>query len=270
MPTPAVAEGTRVSYLYGVVSTYQRPKLEGVVGVGGGRISFVEEGMLTAIVGAAAAADLSPPEEAEQEAAWLESAVRAHEYVLERCLEPGPVVPMRFATTLREEKDVRALLRERKTEFVNSLDRLAGTREWGVKGSLRNPTALARHIREARGDLAAKERELDGRSSGASYFGRKRLEQELTLAGDELVAESVRVAHEILAAVAVGACLTATRQPRSERIWLNGAYLVSETEEEAFRTQVAELDRAHAEVGVRYELTGPWPAYNFVGDEAER
>jgi Gas vesicle synthesis protein GvpL/GvpF len=269
MPTPAVAEGTSVSYLYGVVRSDQRPKLEDIVGVGGGRVSFVEEGVLTAVVGAVAAADLTPPQNGEQEAAWLEAAVRAHEYVLERSFEPGPVVPMRFATTLREEADVRALLRERETELVASLERLAGTREWGVKGSLRDPAALARRVREARGDLVAEERELDGRSSGASYFARKRLDQELTLAGDALVAESVRLAHELLAAAAVDARLTATRQPRSKRIWLNGAYLVAETEDEAFRAQVVELDRDHAEFGVRYELTGPWPAYNFVGDEAQ-
>lgn len=269
MPTPAVAESTRVSYLYGVVLSDQRPKLEDVVGVGGRRVSFVEGGVLAAVVGAVAAADLTPPENAEQEAAWLESAVRAHEYVLERCLDPGPVVPMRFATALREEEDIRALLHERETELVASLHRLAGAREWGVKGSLSDPSALARHIRGAHGDLAAKERELDGRSSGASYFARKRLDQELTSAGDELLAESVRVAHERLAALAVDARLTATRQPRSERILLNGAYLVSKAREEAFRTQVSELDRAHAEVGLRYELTGPWPAYNFVGGEGQ-
>jgi gas vesicle protein GvpL/GvpF len=269
MPTPAVAESTRVSYLYGVVPSDQRPKLEGVAGVGGGRVSFVEVGALTAVVGAVAAADLTPPENADQEAAWLESAVRAHEYVLERCLDPGPVVPMRFATTVRNEEDVRALLHERETELMTSLHRLADTREWGVKGALRDPRALARHIRDARSDLAVKERELEGRSSGASYFARKRLDQELTLAGDDLLAESVRVAHERLTAVAVDARLTATRQPRSERILLNGAYLVSVADEEAFRTQVAELDRAHAGVGVRYELTGPWPAYNFVAGDAQ-
>jgi len=178
MPTPAVTERTRVSYLYGVVHSHQRPNFKDVVGVGGGRVSFLEAGMLTAVVGAVAAADLTPPEDEEHGAAWLEAAVRAHEYVLERCLEPGPVVPMRFATTLREEKDVRALLQGRAAEFVTSLERLAGAREWGVKGSLRDPAALARHIREIRGDLVVKERELDGRSSGASYFTRKRLDQE--------------------------------------------------------------------------------------------
>ena len=136
-----------------------------------------------------------------------------------------------------------------------------------MKGSLRDPGALARHVRETRDDLVAVERELDGRSSGASYFARKRLDQEVTLAADDLAAELVHLAHERLATAAVDARLTATRQPRSERIRLNGAYLVAEADEEAFRVHVAELGHEQAEVGMHYELTGPWPAYNFVGDE---
>lgn len=271
MPTtPAVAEGARVCYLYGVVRSDRRPDLQAVVGVGGAPLSFVDDGSLAAVVGSVAAEDLAPPEDEQLEAAWLEAAVRAHERVLEHCLDPGPVVPMRFATTLREDGDVRALLRERGTELEASLERLLGRREWGVKASLRDPSALARHARAANGDLATREQELEGRSPGASYFARKQLDQEIARAGNDLISELVNLAHEQLSEAAVDARLTPGRQPREARIWLNGAYLVAEADEAAFRDRVVELDRAQAEVGLHYELTGPWPAYNFVGDEAAR
>lgn len=266
----AVAERTRACYLYGVVRSDRRPDLREVVGVGGAPLSFLEAGPLTAVVGAVASEDLAPPETEQEEAAWLEAAVRAHENVLERCLEPGPVVPMRFATTLREDSDVRTFLRERETELATSLEWLQGRREWGVKAFLRDPGALAGHVLAARQDLATRERELEGRSPGASYLARKRLDQELALAGDELVAELVEGAHQRLTAAAIDARLTAGRQPRAERLRLNGAYLVAEADEAAFRAQVVELGRAHAEVGLQYELTGPWPAYNFVGEEVGR
>jgi hypothetical protein len=269
MPTPATAEGTRVCYLYGVVRSDRRPDLREVSGVGGAPLSFVNDGSLTAVVGSVAAKDLAPPEGEQLEAAWLEAAVRAHERVLEHCLDPGPVVPMRFATTLREDADVRALLRERETELATSLERLLDRREWGVKVSVRDPAALTEHVRAASGDFAAREQKLEGRSPGASYFARKRLDQELTSAGNDLISELVDRAHQQLAEIAVDACLTPGRQPRAEHIWLNGAYLVAEADEEAFRTQVMELGRTHAEVGLHYELTGPWPPYNFVGDWAE-
>jgi Gas vesicle synthesis protein GvpL/GvpF len=272
MATPTAGELTRARYLYGIVRVDRRPTLEGAVGVGGAPPFFVEEGSLAAVVGDVAKEDLAPPEaEAEHEdTAWLESAVLAHEHVLERCLEPGPVLPMRFATTLREEGDVRTLLREREAEFASVLERLLGRCEWGVKALLRDPDGLVRHVRANRGDLAAGEAELDDRSPGAAYLARKRLDREFALAGDDLIAELVSAAHQRLAAAAVEARVTPRSQPRSERVYLNAAYLVPKLDEQAFRDTVAELGREHAQAGLEYELTGPWPPYNFVDGELQQ
>jgi Gas vesicle synthesis protein GvpL/GvpF len=269
MATPAVAEGTRVCYVYGVVPADRPPMLDGVAGVGEAPLSLVDSDRLVAVVADVARRDFIPPDAEREDTAWLERAVRAHEAVLERCLEPGPVLPMRFATTVRDDADVRALLREHQAEFTASLERLLGHREWGVKALLSDPGALAQHVLEVRGDLAARERELADRSPGAAYLARKRLDREIALAGDDLTAELVHGAHQRLAAAAAAACLPSGSQPRAERVQLNAAYLVAETDEAAFRAAVAELDREHSELGLRYELTGPWPAYNFV-DQPER
>jgi hypothetical protein len=46
---------------------------------------------------------------------------------------------------------------------------------------------------------------------------------------------------------------------------LNGAYLVPDGDER-LRSEVDRLAADHAELGVEYELTGPWPPHNFAGD----
>jgi hypothetical protein len=122
----------------------------------------------------------------------------------------------------------------------------------------------------ARTDLASAEAELENRSEGTAYLARKRLNQELALAGDDLVAEFVNGAHRRLAATAVDARLMAPSQHRTERVYLNAAYLVVEADEQAFRQNLTELRDEHAVVGLDYELTGPWPAYNFATAEAEQ
>ena len=269
MATPTVVDGTRVCYLYGVVRADRQPLLEGIVGVGGTPLSIVELGSLAAVVGDVAREDLAPPTAEPEDATWLERAVLAHEHVLEQCLEPGPVLPMRFATTLRENDDVVALLRERETDFSTSLERLLGRREWGVKAFLRSSEALLRHVRVTRADLAATEADLENRSAGAAYLARKRLDQELRRAGDDLIAGLVNAAHERLAAAADDARLLTSAQPRKERLFLNAAYLVAEAGEQDFRQTLWGLGAEHAEVGLDYELTGPWPAYNFVTDDAQ-
>lgn len=266
---PAVAEATRVCYLYGVVRADRRPWLDGVAGVGGAPLSLVEVDRLVAVVADVARQDFIPADAEREDAAWLERAVRAHESVLERCLEPGPVLPMRFATTVRDESDIRALLRERDGQFTAALERLLGRREWGLKILLGDPRALAQHVLKRRDDLAARERELADRSPGAAYLARKRLDREIAVTGDEMSAELVHTSHRRLTDSAVAACLPIASHSRAERIYLNAAYLVAEAEEAAFEAVVAELDREHAGCGLRYELTGPWPAYNFV-DQPER
>lgn len=269
MATPTVAEATRVSYLYGVVLADRLPALDGVAGVGGAALSFVDSDRLVAVVADVARRDFIPSGAEREDTAWLERAVRAHESVLERCLEPGPVLPMRFATTVRDDDDVRALLREHQAEFTAALERLLGHREWGVKALLGDPEALAQHVLAVRADLAARERALAGRSPGAAYLARKRLAGETAAAGDDLSAEVAQSSHRRLAEIAADASLLTGSQSRRERVYLNAAYLVAEAEEQEFEAVVAELDREHAELGLRFELTGPWPPYNFV-DHPER
>jgi gas vesicle protein GvpL/GvpF len=269
MATPAVAEATCVCYLYGVVLADRLPLLNGVVGVGDAPLSFVDADGLVGVVADVARQDFIPPDAERADAAWLERAVRAHESVLERCLHPGPVLPMRFATTVRNDVDVRALLREHQIEFTAALERLLGHREWGVKALLADPAALAQCVLRIRDDLAARDRELAGQSPGAAYLARKRLNGEIALAGDDLIADVAMAAYERLAAVAGDARLLTGSQPRAERVHLNAAYLVAEAGEAAFEAIVAELDLEHAKLGLHYELTGPWPAYNFV-DQPER
>src|SRR4051794_5007672 len=64
---------------------------------------------------------------------WLEAVARAHELVLERTLENAAVVPMRLCTIYRSEKQVQALLAERREQFTEVLAALEGRGEWGVK-----------------------------------------------------------------------------------------------------------------------------------------
>ena len=47
---------------------------------------------------------------------------------------------------------------------------------------------------------------------------------------------------------------------------LNGAYLVH-AGDDGLEAAVAELGVRYRDLGVSYDLTGPWPAYNFVPRE---
>ena len=79
------------------------------------------------------------------------------------------------------------------------------------------------------------------------------------------------MSHERLAAVAEEARANppqpAELSGRTEEMLLNGAYLVPR-DDGRLRDVVAELESLYGPRGVTYELTGPWPPYNFVPRDA--
>src|SRR3954447_15708211 len=95
---------------------------------------------------------------------------RTHETVLERMLAGGVVVPVRVCTIYSTEDQVRAMLDERAEAMGETLERLEGRSEWGVKAVV-DRAKLESHTVEA-GELDA---DLDGLGQGASYIARKRL-----------------------------------------------------------------------------------------------
>jgi hypothetical protein len=80
--------------------------------------------------------------------------------------------------------------------------------------------------------------------------------------------EAAQTGHEVLAAFATDSVILSLQgretTGRTEAMLLNGAYLLSD---EAFPGFEAALDRLtldYASLGCSFELTGPWPAYNFA------
>ena len=200
------------------------------------------------------------------DATWLEERVRAHEAVLERALADGTVVPLRFGTIYRSRESLRDYLARERERLTSLVTRLRGKREWGVKCFL-DPARLAGWI-EASDEHAARLRAaLRGQPEGGAYFGRKKLERYVRERGDEIASGHAGAAHARLAEEAEAATLTQSplaTAPEGRRLLFNGAYLVDEHREGPFRAAIAALAAEHEPLGLSFELTGPWPAYNFV------
>jgi Gas vesicle synthesis protein GvpL/GvpF len=112
----------------------------------------------------------------------------------------------------------------------------------------------------------------DASTPGQAYLLRKKIEG---LRDEEARAETRRVAREVeetLAAACDGAARLrvlkdeATEQGElAERL----AFLVRREGFETFRAAAERLAAEYTPLGFRFELTGPWPPYNFAGEESE-
>jgi Gas vesicle synthesis protein GvpL/GvpF len=236
--TPAVGW-----YVFGIVPS------DGIAAPG---TSLVERGPLAAVTAEVSLAefgeDVLPERLNDRE--WLEEKVRVHEAVLQSFVGVTPIVPLRFGAIYRDVDDVRRLLADRSERFEAVLERVSGRSELGVKAWF-DPTHVTR----------------PAAGSGREYLQRRR--DELSSASD--AAAAAAAAHARLATAADAAVLNRP-QPRElsgrdEQMLLNGAYLVRDGDER-FPAEVARLAAEHGERGITFELTGPWPPYNFAEDGA--
>lgn len=249
-------------YVYGVVEA-DRDFAGESVGVGPGPLRGVAaEGLVavTSVVDAAefrrggAAADLD----------WLGSKAEAHDRVLSRLADAGPVVPFRFGTLARSEADVRRLLRRHREALGDRLEALRGRREWGVKIYC-SADRLAERLTDLSDPGPVRTVEEHGGGTGTTYLTGKRRGRERAREAERLAAGIVCDSHERLAAAAADSAELPVREAERDGApqVFNGAYLVSEGDEEEFRRRVGELAEEYGPLGVAIDLTGPWPAYSF-------
>jgi Gas vesicle synthesis protein GvpL/GvpF len=263
--------GERGVYLFGVAAGTATTALPRGTGGLDTRypLELVEQGDLVALASAVDVAWLQEQLQAAEngDLASLEPLVRAHEDVLARALEADAVVPFRFATIFPSAAELRAFVAERERELEETLERLSGAREWGVKGLLDPEAAEAAATADdpQLAELAARA----GEGSGSAFFARKRLDAERAERVRGIAAELAEACHDRLRRCAREATVNPPQPPElsgyAMPMVLNGAYLVEREREDELRAGLDELRAEHADRGLVLELTGPWPAYNFVG-----
>lgn len=206
------------------------------------------------------------------DATWTATRALRHERVAEHFARRTAVVPLRFGAIYLRREGVAAMIEERAAQFREVLTRLGGREEWGL-----NVYVERARLREEVTRLSARLREMaeraDASTPGQAYLLRKKIEG---LRDEEARAETRRVAREVeetLAASCDGAArLRVLKDEATEQGELAArlAFLVRREGFDAFRAAAERLAAEYTPLGFRFELTGPWPAYNFAVVEAER
>lgn len=226
----------------------------------GTQVEAVCEGELAALVSSVPLAEYDDERLRAhlEDLAWVERIARSHEQVLDAALRDATVVPLRLCTLYRSTEGVQQLLRENRAELREALIQVAGCVEWGVK-VFADPNAPAR---EDAMDIGGAERR------GAAYLLRRQNERALAERAGEVRARCAQVVHQQLGALARAATSNPPQRPevhgRELTMVLNGAYLVERDRVAEVQAAVGGLQEEWSPLGFVIELTGPWPAYNFV------
>jgi hypothetical protein len=205
------------------------------------------------------------------DATWTATRALRHERVAEHFARRAAVVPLRFGAIYLRRENVATMIEARAAQFREVLARLGGREEWGL-----NVYVERARLREEVTRLSARLREMaeraDASTPGQAYLLRKKIEG---LRDEEARTETRRVAREVeerLAATCDGAArLRVHKDEATEQGELAArlAFLVRREGFDDFRAAAEQLAAEYTPLGFRFELTGPWPAYNFAVVEAE-
>ncbi|MBM9506323.1 GvpL/GvpF family gas vesicle protein [Actinacidiphila acididurans] len=182
--------------------------------------------------------------------------VLAHQLVLERLLDDGPVLPMRFGLVAPDDDEAVAAIAAREEEYQSRLTAVEGCREYNLKVTRQQDDALREVLEEV--PEAKRLNDLTRQDPQA---------QREKVALGELLSREMEARRES-EAQQVAAALT----PRAERTsvaapvgdgFLNASFLVRRDRAAAF------LEAVHAEAERRgdaytFHLNGPLPPYSFV------
>ena len=248
-----MSEAAAALYVYGVVWATAQP---GGTGIGSRPVALLSEGDVAALVSAVPADEFGEASLRERlnDRAWLERTAREHEDALERALAATAVIPFRLCTVYESREGLREFLSAHGAALADLLRRLDGRVELGVKAYF----------------AGAARAEGDEPQSGREYLLRRQRERDAAEEAARFRVECARASHERLAAAAEDARANPPQPPelsgRTEEMLLNGAYLVRR-DDGRLADAVAELESLYGPRGVTYEVTGPWPPYNFVPPE---
>jgi hypothetical protein len=201
-----------------------------------------------------------------EDLAWITPRVKRHEQIVKTMLEFAPVIPVRFCTIYRSRERVLQVLRSHYEEFRAFLHFVQGKEEWGVKIYL-DEEVRENLVQKAGRTLRTLDKRISSASPGEGYFLRKRREK---IFREEVEKNLETLTEEIYTQISSWAIagqrnrlLDKRATGKDKAMILNAAFLVNTENIGEFVEWLDRLAAQYAHQGLFFEVSGPWPPYNF-------
>jgi hypothetical protein len=227
--------------------------------------------LVTELDAATYAADALEPQTADVE--WLSPRAVAHDLVLTWASDRGAVIPLPMFSLFSSRDAVTRMLTDRTPDLKATLSRVIRGREYALR-VYRIDAELLGSVAEMSPRLQEMARAAAAASPGQRYLLEKKLDGEKRT---EMRSVSASIVEEIVSSLtAVALEIVRSPIPRTPgtdtaargTMVVNAAFLVSSGGLEAFQRTLSSLVERHTSHGFRFDFTGPWPPYHFVGEGA--
>ena len=192
-----------------------------------------------------------------QDLEWVARAAVAHEAVVEHYSRSATatVVPAKLFTMFSSIDKAIEDVASRRATINRVMKRIAGCEEWGVRVTRRAAVSALTSAVPARP------------TSGSAFLAARKAARD---ASADARAAAIVAAERTLAGLTRHARAATSRarrpEPGSNPPLLDAAFLVTAASRTRFKAEARRLAAACQAAGADLAITGPWPAYNFVGD----
>ncbi|MEO8909492.1 MAG: GvpL/GvpF family gas vesicle protein [Gemmatimonadaceae bacterium] len=263
----------RVCYVYGVVGS-SVDTATAPAGIDGGPVTLVSNAGISALATMVGADDYAPAkvEALTADVDWVSGRAIAHDRVLTWASDVGSVIPFPMWTLFHDTAAVKAMLDQRKSELQQTFKRIGDGREFIVRVYVQ-PGVFKEHLADHNPELTELEAEAARATPGQRYLLERKMENLRRDAGRDV---SARVATEIHGALRDASLETVREQPVNSgapreqgRAILNASFLVAPARVVDFQRALTGMVNKYEPSGFKFDFTGPWPAYHFVGKRDE-
>jgi hypothetical protein len=232
------------------------------------QLEWISVNTLAALISRVPMSSYSEEQLAEHltDATWTAIRAMRHETVVEYVAKRATTIPLRFGTIYLEREGIEEMLTEQARDLELIIEQLRGREEWGVN-IYSDRAVLLSSITSVSPVLRELVEQAEKASPGQSYLMQKKID---AMKVDEARAAVNRIVDQIEEKLKEqsddGLRLRILKVETTEHGELKAkfAFLVKRSGFEEFRDAAERLAQEHQAAGIRLELTGPWPVYNFV------
>jgi hypothetical protein len=189
---------------------------------------------------------------------WVSKVAVAHEAVVEHFARARSftVIPLTLFTMFSSIDKALEDVRARRKGVERAMRHVAGSEEWGIR-ILRRPAPAPAAATKA--------------TSGTAFLSARKDARNAAVNARAVAADGAEAAFRALKRLAKDSHLRERREePGTNPPILEAAFLVTAAGRASFRAEARRQITAVAAAGADLTVTGPWPAYHFVGAAGER
>lgn len=194
---------------------------------------------------------------------WTRKNIQSHHQIVTLVNESGPTIPLKFGAIIKNKKSLEQFLSENYARFLEIFENISGKEEWGIKifWDKKNINSIVKNNTR----LNQIDKEFKKAPLGKKWYLEKKKEELLETEINKEITKEIDLSLSLLREKCQEISINENySQYRGKQMIFNGACLIDDKNKIDWLLSVKNTALEKDGQGFYWEISGPWPPYNFV------